>query len=144
MVPKYLLQCPHCPAHTPQHETNLAEIVQYRGASTTGAPWITLVCPQCSSAFRFDWMNRRTSPWAVLTDEPPLATAMNRFCVVTGCVDNNCESRTELVALRPHGATKEQCLAEMNAWTVDGILCEHGHQIVVPSSAAVREWLEKP
>lgn len=140
--PKYCLLCPKCHAHTPQHRTNLAEIVQCRGASATGAPWITLVCAECKQAFQFDWVN---PPWiegSVLSDEPPQATAMNRFSVVAECDGSNCKSQVELVALRPRGTTKEQCLAEMPMWTLHGIFCEHGHQIVLPDAAKLRAWLQ--
>lgn len=140
--PKHFLCCPKCIVYTFQHQTNLAEIVQCRGASTTGAPWITLVCPECKTAFRFDWPNRNQTPGTVMTDEPPQATAMNRFSVVAGCDGSNCKSQVELVALRPRGTTKEQCLAEMPMWTLDGILCEHGHQVVLPSPTKLRQWLE--
>lgn len=128
----YRLACPRCPTYIYQPETNLAKIVQRQKASTTGAPFLTLVCPQCKSAYQFDWLNRHISEGAEQTDEPPQTTGLVLFSYVTGCIDSNCESRVELIALHDPGTTEERCYAEMPQWKLDGICCERGHQIVLP------------
>lgn len=140
--PEYRLYCPNCGSYIYQPETNLEEIVRYRGASTTGAPFLTLVCPRCKSAYQFDWQNRQTSEGAVLNDAPPQKTGIVRFSVVARCDGSNCKSQVELVALRESGTAKEQCLAEMSFWKLDGIVCEYGHQITIPNPEALREWVE--
>ena len=114
-------------------ETILGGIIRNRRASTTGDPFLTLICPACRNAFQFDWKNRNVSPCLVPIDEHLLEREPVRFSYVVRCDDKNCESRTELIAIRDHRTTEEQCRAEVSTWTVNNILCSRGHQIVNPT-----------
>ncbi len=122
-------------------EPDAAVIIGIQPTAPVVAAGDPLVCPECKTAFQYDYPNRRGMG---AIDEGPQTPSVVRFSVVTGCDGSNCKSQVELIALRSRGTTKEQCVAEMAAWTVDGILCARGHQIVLPDPQEVREWLNEP
>jgi hypothetical protein len=48
------------------------------------------------------------------------------------CDNGDCEAQVELIAIRPHGTTEEQILAERPTWEAADIDCGNAHPIIVP------------
>ena len=130
--PEFPIQCPRCPAHISLPGTTLAEIVRGRKVSTTGAPWLVLVCPECKAAFRYDYRNRRGLEAINTPAQSTGQSNISWFLVLAECADGNCKSQMELIAIRSADTAPEQLSEERKTWTADDIYCEHGHPIVCP------------
>jgi hypothetical protein len=52
--------------------------------------------------------------------------------IVAECESGDCKGQTELIAIRPHGTTKQQILDERPTWNAEGIYCDNGHRIIIP------------
>ncbi len=131
LIPLHTLGCPHCHGKIALLETRLEQIVHGRLLSDTGAPFLVLVCTYCKHGFRYNYTER--SSW--VTMPAPLVDPSNvpiAFFFPTGCVDSNCTSQVELIAIRDAGTTSEDLVAEFPQWKLDGIGCEHGHPLLVP------------
>jgi hypothetical protein len=110
----------------------LEQIIHGRLVSDTGAPFLMLVCSRCRTGFRYNYEKR--SPAALLPEPPqtPGRVYPIAFSFRAGCVDDNCVSQVELIAIRDAGTTKEQILAEFLNWTLDGLSCENSHLLLFP------------
>jgi hypothetical protein len=122
----YHIACPHCGSTIALLETSLVKIVRDRRESTTGEPFLTLVCPECKAAFRYDYQHRST---VALIDEGPQTTKLRsqiRFSISAGCDVSNCESRVELIAVRSAQTTRDMCIEEVPSWNLRGLTCANG------------------
>jgi hypothetical protein len=100
--------------------------------SSTGEPFLVLVCSKCMTVFRYNYEERSV---AALIPESPRKSGQQypiAFVFRAECVDDNCVSLVELIAIRAAGTTKEQVLAEFSKWKLDGIHCENGHPLLFP------------
>ena len=131
--PQYFVRCTHCPAHIFLLETTLAEIVQRRQVSTTGDPLVMLVCQECMAVHPFDYRRRRA---AAMSDLPLQTPALFWFSILAVCDEDNCDFPVELVAIRSHGTTEQQCLEEIPNWQLDGVMRKRWRQISRPEPSA--------
>lgn len=128
----YWIRCPKCGITTILLETSLSKILQCRQVLQTGDPFLVFVCQGCKAAFRWNYPHRTTV--GVIDDGQKTEEYRSQmfYSVVVRCDDNNCDSRLELVAIRPSGSNAKQWQAEMPDWKLDGIFCDNGHQILFP------------
>ncbi|HEY5176202.1 MAG TPA: hypothetical protein VII95_11630 [Terriglobales bacterium] len=111
-------------------ETTLVGIIRNRQLSTTGEPLLMLVCQQCMYCFPYNYHNRKAMGLFV----EPLQTPSLPFyiLVVADCDNGNCAAQVEIIAIRPHGTTEEQFLAERPLWDLGDVYCGGGHPIIAP------------
>src|ERR1035437_5039218 len=132
MRAEFPIQCPRCPAHISLPGTILAKIVQGRRVSTTGAPWLVLVCPECKAAFRYNYRGRRAVGVTDIPDQTEARCDVIWFSVPAEC-DGGCSGfQAELIAIRSANTTPEQLSEERKQWTTDDTYCQKGHRIIPP------------
>src|SRR5712692_1608528 len=104
LVARYEISCSN--GHTISlTERILQEIVDNLQELDTVAPVVTFVCSQCKTAFRFDYLNRKS---AGVIDEPPRSSKPFVWIVTIKCGDTRCGFPLELVAVRNSDTTQEQ------------------------------------
>lgn len=124
----YGAPCPYCRFSTPLFETTLAEIIRTRQVETTGEPFVVFVCQRCTKCFPWNYdMRQVVGQFEALTRTDPVWIS-----IIAKCENEECKSQTELIAIRPHGTTKQQILAERPIWNAKEIYCDNGHRIIVP------------
>src|SRR5271166_2095361 len=124
------IDCPHCQLSVVLTGTTLEGIIRGRLAKYEGDHVLTLVCQRCKIAYQQDY--RHLESTGVIDVSPQKGVSQNApayFSVVVGCVDSNCQSPLALTVLRDPHTTKEQMLAEMPQWKLDGICCAQGYPI---------------
>ena len=132
MIRVYHILCPTCEQSISLLETMLEQIIHNRLVSDTGAPFLTLVCSGCMTGFRYNYVEKSLGalmPESALRPDRKSPTA---FSFRVECVDSNCESQVELVAIRDTDTTKEDVLAELPKWNLDAIRCENNDPLLFP------------
>ena len=132
---RYDLTCQH--GHTTfARERTLRRIVDNLQESNRAAPQITLVCWQCKTAFRFDYLNREP---AEVIDEPRQSSEPFVCIVTKKCGSTHCAFPIELVAIRNRDTSPEEFQErfhqEVEGWPP--MFCERPHSgpsAVVPGS----------
>jgi hypothetical protein len=120
--------CPYCRFSTPLLETTLAEMIRNRQVASTGEPFLMFVCQRCTKCFPWNYaMRQPLSQYDALSRADPVWIS-----IVAECESGDCKGQTELIAIRPHGTTKEEILRERPTWNAKDIYCDNGHRIIIP------------
>jgi hypothetical protein len=121
--------CPYCRFSTPLLEIILTDMIRSRQVSATGEPYLVFVCQRCTKCFEWNYcMRQPLSQYDALSRSDPVWIS-----IVAGCSDKDCKAQTELIAIRPHGTTKEEILRERSTWNAGDVYCDKGHHIVIPA-----------
>jgi hypothetical protein len=124
----YSALCPYCRFNTPLLENVLAEMIRDRQVATTGEPFLVFVCQRCTRCFPWNYgLKQAVSQYSAMTRTDPVWTS-----VVAKCEDADCGSQTELIAIRPHGTTKQEILREVPTWSAKELYCDNGHRMIIP------------
>jgi hypothetical protein len=132
LIPWYVIECTNCKNRIGLLETMLEQIFHGRLWSSTGEPFLTLVCPKCKTWFRYNYEER--SPLGEISELPrtPDREYPVLFSLLAECDDSNCNSQIELIAIRDFGTSKEMMRREIPTWKLGGLVCEQGHQVIRP------------
>lgn len=132
LIPWYMIECINCKNRIGLHETMLEQIFHGRLWSSTGEPFLTLVCSKCKTWFRYNYEER--SPVGEISElsRTPDREYPALFSLLAECDDSNCSSKMELIAVRDFGTSKEMMRREILAWKLGGLVCEQGHRVIRP------------
>ncbi len=128
----YLIVCPACGHKIWLLETMLEKIAHGPLLSNVGAPFLTLVCSNCTKGFRYNYEERELAAVMPIRDPLPNHPYPIAFFFRAECVDSGCESQVQLTAIRTAGTTKQDVLEELSRWDLSEIRCEKGYHLYFP------------